>query len=245
MIRRLVCIVSVVLVALAAVLVSAAVKDDTKLPYTPTSGYELRSIEGWTHIYIHKDLLTKHKEIGDEVIKVLSAKLYDIARTVPPKALTELRKVPIWMEYHDPKCRAGCFHPSRRWLVDHGLNPAKARCVEFGDAGRFLRGTLVQPSVVLHELAHAYHNRVLRGGDGNRAIDEGWKRIKKSGKYDSVLHYTGRNRRAYAVTTAGEYFAELSEAYFGVNDFYPFVRAEIKQHDPETYKLIERLWGIK
>jgi len=220
-------------------------RPEAKPSYTPTSGYELRKIEGWTHIYIHKDLLTKHRKIGDEVIKVLSVKLYDVSRTVPPKALTELRKVPIWMEYHDHKSPAGCFHPSRRWLVNNGLNPDKTRCVEFGDAHRFLRGTLAQPSVVLHELTHAYHTRVLSDGNRRRKLKEGWERITKSGRYGSVLHHSGRNGRAYALKNSAEYFAELSEAYFGANDFYPFVRAEVKQHDPETYKLIEELWGVK
>ena len=39
-----------------------------------------------------------------------------------------------------------------------------------------------------------------------------------------------------------EYFAESSEAYFGKNEFYPFVRAELKQHDPNMYALLEKLW---
>ena len=29
-----------------------------------------------------------------------------------------------------------------------------------------------------------------------------------------------------------EYFAEASEAYFGTNDFFPFVRIELRRHDP-------------
>ena len=29
-----------------------------------------------------------------------------------------------------------------------------------------------------------------------------------------------------------EYFAELSEAYFGTNDFYPFVRGELQTTRP-------------
>ena len=40
-----------------------------------------------------------------------------------------------------------------------------------------------------------------------------------------------------------EYFAESTEAYFGVNDFYPFVRAELKEHDPTMFSLMETLWG--
>jgi hypothetical protein len=39
-----------------------------------------------------------------------------------------------------------------------------------------------------------------------------------------------------------EYFAEATEAFFGTNDFYPFVRAELLQHDPELFKLLETLW---
>ena len=40
-----------------------------------------------------------------------------------------------------------------------------------------------------------------------------------------------------------EYFAESTEAYLGVNDFYPFVRAELKQHDPDMYELMTEIWG--
>jgi len=40
-----------------------------------------------------------------------------------------------------------------------------------------------------------------------------------------------------------EYFAELSEAYFGTNDMYPFVRAELMKHDPEAHALLKKLWG--
>jgi len=40
-----------------------------------------------------------------------------------------------------------------------------------------------------------------------------------------------------------EYFAEASESYFGVNDFYPFVRAELKEFDPAAYFLMEEIWG--
>ena len=40
-----------------------------------------------------------------------------------------------------------------------------------------------------------------------------------------------------------EYFAECSEAYFGTNDFYPFVRSELRRHDPDAAALLGRLWG--
>ena len=31
--------------------------------------------------------------------------------------------------------------------------------------------------------------------------------------------------------------------YFGTNDFYPFVRVELKECDPETFKLLEKVWS--
>ena len=216
---------------------------DRPTVYTPTSGYTLRQIEGWKSIYVHNDLLTGRKKLGQEVLKLLQAKLYEVSRVVPPAALAELRKVPIWMEYKNPKGGAGCYHPSRRWLETHGFNPDKARSVEFGNAQGFLNTSRHQPSVVLHELAHAYHHRVLPGGYGNKELKAAHKRVLAGKTYDSVLHVSGRKRRAYAMTNPMEYFAELSEAFFGTNDFYPFVRAEVKTHDPQMYKLLNDLWN--
>ena len=37
--------------------------------------------------------------------------------------------------------------------------------------------------------------------------------------------------------------AEMTESYLGVNDFYPFVRGELKEHDPETFALMAKIWG--
>ena len=45
------------------------------------------------------------------------------------------------------------------------------------------------------------------------------------------------------MTNAMEYFAELTEAYFGVNDFYPFNRSELQRHDPEMAKLLSKVWN--
>ena len=65
----------------------------------------------------------------------------------------------------------------------------------------------------------------------------------KAGIYDEVLLYTGKKVRAYAANNHMEYFAEGTEAYFYRNDFYPFVRAELKEHDPVLHDLLEDIWG--
>ena len=36
-----------------------------------------------------------------------------------------------------------------------------------------------------------------------------------------------------------------TEAFFGTNDFYPFVRAELQQHDPLMYQLLKKLWKVE
>lgn len=48
-----------------------------------------------------------------------------------------------------------------------------------------------------------------------------------------------------ALNNDQEYFAEASEAFFGTNDFHPFVRAELKEHDPALFELLGKLWGVK
>jgi len=98
-----------------------------------------------------------------------------------------------------------------------------------------------QPWAVLHELAHAYHDRVL--GFDYEPIKSEHQRVIREKLYESVLHISGRVKRHYALVDHKEYFAEMSEAYFGTNDFYPFVRAELEEHDPGTFALLGRIWG--
>ena len=209
--------------------------------YEPTENYVVQEIEGW-RVYVNKCLLNEKKVVGDKVLRLLTVKLYDINRVVPKRALEELHKVPIWVEFEDKDIKCMCYHPSRRWLTEHGFNPQKAKSVEIGNAKTFLKWTLDQPYMVLHELVHAYHHRVL--GYDNADIRAGYKRAVESKSYESVLHYTGRTKRAYALNNDQEYFAELTEAFLGQNDFYPFVRAEVMQHDPRMYETLKKVWEM-
>jgi hypothetical protein len=96
--------------------------------------------------------------------------------------------------------------------------------------------------MVLHELAHGYHHRFL-GGYENPEIAAVYRRAVEGKSYESVLHWDNKMARAYVLNNPQEYFAELTEAWFGTNDFYPFVRAEVTKHDPEGAKLLRKLWG--
>jgi hypothetical protein len=45
------------------------------------------------------------------------------------------------------------------------------------------------------------------------------------------------------LTNHKEFFAEMTEAYFGTNDFFPFVNGELKQAEPEVFALLRDIWG--
>jgi hypothetical protein len=133
------------------------------------------------------------------------------------------------------------YHPSREWLRANGYNPDKAKSVEIGNASRFLRWSLDQPAMVLHELAHAYHHRVL--GYDHEGIRAAFRAAVEGGRYERVLRFNGSEERAYALENEQEYFAEGTEAFFGTNDFYPFVRAELLRHDPKLFEVLEEVFG--
>jgi hypothetical protein len=216
---------STLLILLGPVLVSTLGRADDDAakprPFVPTSSYEKWSIEGWT-IHVNKTLLGERSELGGKALRLLEVKLYEIRRVVPASALQKLQEVPIWLGVDDGPAPCAEYHWSQDWLRDNGYNPDKAKAVEIGNAALFLEWSNDQPAMVLHELSHAYHDRVL--GRGHAGIKSSYDHAIKIGIYQSVLSHTGKMRKAYALTNDQEYFAEASEAFFGTNDMFPFVR---------------------
>lgn len=225
-----------VVLALAA----AAPAQEAKRPYVPTAEYETRTVEGWT-VRVNRHLLTDRKDLGDSALRLLTEKLYEVRRAVPERACAELQRIPIWLGVDDGHAPCAEYHPSRDWLRENGYNPDKAKCVEIGNAARFLEWSKSQPAMILHELAHGYHDQVF-GYDSAR-IRAAYEAAKQGRAYEAVLRNDGQTERHYALTNPQEYFAEGSEAYFGTNDFYPFVRAELQRHDPGLAKLLRELWA--
>jgi dipeptidyl-peptidase-4 len=74
-------------------------------------------------------------------------------------------------------------------------------------------------------------------------IVEAFKKAKEAGIYEKVLLFNGRRVRHYGISNHKEYFAEDTESYFYRNDFYPFCRAELKEHDPALHDLLVEIWG--
>jgi TPR repeat protein len=206
----------------------------------PTSAYKERSVLGFT-VLVNRRVL-EHKEEAAEALKEVNAQLGRIARVVPPKPLAKLRKVRIWVEWANSTEKLTEFHPSAQWLRENGYNPEKAGGVEVANALKFTECSRDdQPWALMHEMAHAYQFRVL--GEDHPAAQKAYRKAMESGLYESVAHVHGGTRKAYAATNYKEYFADLTEAYFGKNDFFPFERVDLKKYDPTGYRLMQDVWG--
>jgi Carbohydrate esterase, sialic acid-specific acetylesterase len=210
-------------------------------PPKPTS-HTNRPIEGWTVRIDDRLMRAPDDELGRRALRFLESKLGDIKAVVPPDQLKKLQGVPIVLDLTHGNLSPMQYHPDAGWLKEHGYSPDLAKCVHLPRAAdvataRNIRG---QPWVILHELAHAYHDQVL-GFDEPR-IKEAYEKYKKSGRGEKVLLYTGTRVRHYALTDHKEFFAEMTESYFGVNDFFPFNRAELKESEPEIYTLMKTVW---
>ncbi len=208
--------------------------------WRPTKEHRVERIEGFE---IRVDpRLDSRVVLRKATLAELGHQLYAIRRKVPAAALARLRKVTIWVSWAS-KTRCAAYHPSRVWLTRNQRNPDFAHGVEIGNPATFLAWTKQQPWMVLHELAHAYHDQVLDGGYQNPLLRAALERCKKAKLYDHVRHVNGQLVRHYALTNPMEFFAEASEAYFGTNDMFPFVRGELAAHDPKTFALLAKLWG--
>jgi alpha-galactosidase len=216
------------------------------LPLGAAEGFKTRTIEGWT-VHVSDKLLGERAEETEKALKLTQAQLAEIVRVVPANAVAKLREVPLWFspEYSGTQPKAE-YHPDVGWLRANKRDPAMAKSVEYSNVRILEREVIRMPMLALHELAHAYHDRVL--GFNHAEIKAAYLRAKASGTYEKVERWFGSGRpntfeRAYAMSNEKEYFAETTEAFFGRNDFFPFTRAELEKHDPEMFALLGKVWN--
>lgn len=239
--------IAFLLAALTCIPVGSAGNDGTdKKPVSTAQRFDpvVREMEGWK-VHIDPALLEgEHAEDGERALRMLGDHLNRIALLVEEKRLEKLRNCEIWIERHHPTLGAMQYHPAAGWLKKNGHDPRLHRKVHIPRASALISRSqlLKHPAVVLHELAHAYHDQTL--GFDHAPVVNAWKQAMDEKLYDKVLLFNGRFVKHYATTNHKEYFAESTEAYFYRNDFYPFVRAELKEHDPRMHLLMEEVWGV-
>ncbi len=209
----------------------------------PIDGYLASEHQGWT-VYVNVTCAEQRPVETKEALQLLDEKLTDIVRVVPYHPLLSLQKVPIFVQSQIFDLHGLRYNPSSKWLKEHNDDPRKAGGVEINNVADFLSWSQHQPWVVLHELSHAYHHQVL--GYSNKDVKNAFSAANQSGLYQQVAVVRKREKvRSYALNNEQEYFAELSEAYFGRNDFFPFSNQELLKYDPVGYQMVAKVWGAR
>lgn len=230
-------------------------------------GWPVRCEEGLWSNSDHADTTFSPEQRKEEakLKDIIAGDLASAVRCLPPAARAALRSdTPIYInrsQKYGPKCapitaRDMCFHSDKSWLIDNGMSERKAGCVEMYQVGSYSRDRHCwgEGGALLHELSHAYHHKCLEEGFDNAEVLACYKRAMKKGLYDKVcVHglHGPEECRAYACTNEMEYFAELSAAFLGgldgdkeFNKWFPHNREQIKEHDPDAYEMLKRVWGV-
>ncbi|MFY2563592.1 RICIN domain-containing protein [Corallococcus terminator] len=214
---------------------------------SPVPTYQTQTLEGWTVRIDDRLLAAANKPLTDKALVLLSAQLKEVVRIVPAGPVAQLRKVTLWLSPPYPDAPdAARYHAGEAWLRQLGRNMAMLKSIEFSNVLIFEKETRRMPVFVLHELAHAYYDRVL----GERAdIKAAYARAIANRSYDCVERRRGPDQPitfepAYAMLDDWEFFAETSEALFGRNDFYPFTREDLGKHDPGMLALLQQVWQL-
>jgi hypothetical protein len=208
----------------------------------PTSR-SVRELEGWT-IRVDDRLLgdTPDVALGTRALRFLEAKLVEIKAVVSAERLKDLQEVTIVLDLNCGKLGSMQYHPDAGWLKANGYSTDLAKCVHLPRAADVAtrRNINEQPWVILHELAHAFHDQKLSFDEPR--IKAAHEKFKQSGRGDATLLYNGKRVKHYGLTNPMEFFAEMTESFFGVNDFFPFNRAELQEAEPELFQLLTEIW---
>ena len=211
-------------------------------PPQPTTR-SVRKLESWT-IRVDDRLLgdAPDAELGTRALRFLEAKLVEIKAVVPAERVKDLQDVTIVLDLNCGKLGAMQYHPDAGWLKANGFPTDLAKCVHLPRATDVAtrRNINEQPWVILHELAHAFHDQKLSFDEPR--IKAAHEKFKASGHGDAALLYDGKRVKHYGLTNHKEFFAEMTESFFGVNDFFPFNRAELQEAEPELFQLLTEIW---
>ena len=222
----------------------------------PITSYEVHKLQGF------KVMLNDRLVGGGQMLRCLDQRLAEIVRVVPAAHLSLLREVTFWIEASDaseptvPKEHAAAFYVQIDIDRDRarGMLAAKKGGIVILDQNLLLEPEArwaheACPGFLLHEVAHALEDRLV-GLEHAQAKDAYRLAIERK-RYDAVnarvIQHDGRFitevMQAYARTNCAEYFAELSAAYLGMpTSFLPWSRDELRQRDPDGFKLMEGFW---
>lgn len=179
------------------------------------------NIHGW-NVEIRGGAPSKRAEAMGFIKHDLSV----INKTLPKKALKAL---------YETKIVIGGLPDQKGWAV----TDTKSNEIRFKNVFWFVAGRSAYPDVMWHEMAHAYHGKVLDHDlkPFNEAYEKHKKRFKVHGRKSLPLKKQNApvEYLQYANTNGYEYFAEMSVVFFGMHRSWARL-------DPETEAIFQAAW---
>ncbi len=202
------------------------------------SDYHQITLEG-RPVHIEKILVDNNDPRVFPVLRVLSEKLREVKKLLPERHFKTLAHVPIWISENSGEDAEFYFFERRIYRGEK--NPDMLDGIEFQNIDNLLEHFEQSPMLVIHELAHAFHKINYEAID--KKIMDTFENAQWENLYEELKLGRDLTRyNMYASENAFEYFAELTEAYFGSNDYFPHNRRELKKHDPAGFKMIKSIW---
>ncbi|MDP4198870.1 MAG: hypothetical protein Q8922_15325 [Bacteroidota bacterium] len=200
--------------------------------------HTVKTIHGWK-VYIDPSM-RNHGSLLKSSDSILNFELGVIEQRIPAAAIGQLKEVPLWLSLNSHSGRIlHLYHSMANWARKRpDLDPAMEGAIEIQapDYANMPHDSLP----LLKWLAYSYHQQAL--GLHNQTINDAFEHAKSSHVYDVQIN----NQQHFPFRISHDYFAVLSEAYFGGPLSYaPFDKARLKQMDPQGYDMIETLWKLK
>lgn len=170
------------------------------------------------------------------ILDDLNHDLIGCLSVLPASTRRLVRRTKIWINRtysYGPTINPEAVHHTTAhhysgWLLCVRDNPEKEESIEIYNAAEYQRMRLHYngSGLILHEMCHIIHQKVLPGGLGNAMVIEIHKIAKESGKYSKVLRRDWALKQtdtdmAYCIINHKEFFAEISVAYLA--EFYSYV----------------------
>lgn len=213
------------------------------LSFTPTFDYWVVDLNGWK-LYVHPSIFERPKQWAD-FVALMSEKLNQVRRLLPQDSYIQTMQSTIfWVESFNEVLPDSSFvyHLSEDWLKAYGQNPDKSGHIEIANIDKALERFGKDKNTVIHEVIHAFHHKIIPKELAD-AVNSIYLQVLAEGRYQSVPYREGGYRRAIASFNKWAYFAELTEAYLGENDYYPFSRGDIASYDPAIYPILAQIYG--
>lgn len=203
--------------------------------YEQTGNYLKTNVSGW-NVYFSSHFDQKPRD-RSRILGKLNTQMAFLASVLSEQHLKTLYKADFWVESGDHYRVLGRYFGSKGMIYQEELNPQKLKDVEI--FGSFARKPY--PSLVLHELAHVYHDRKLRRKD--HKIERMYDAFEAA--MPGAKDRCGKVTKAYALKNHHEFFASFTEAFFYKTCGYPYDRRTIQERHPDMYAFLVETWGAE